>query len=260
MMHFLRSLLFHILFVAATAYVLIFYGIASYFAPAMALKGFRTWAKLVIWGLKAFVNITIEIRGAEYLPKGGALVACKHQSTLETALLFAIFQNPSIILKRELLYIPFANAMIKGAKHIAINRRGHGQEKRRIVTHAMENIQNGHQIIIFPEGTRSSVTSSPSYKRGIFSIYTALKVPCLPVALNTGMFWGRRSFYLNPGNVIIELLPPIQPGLKDDDFMTTLRTNIEAASARLIQEAAFEQSQLRRGTHPSQSKPKYPPK
>ena len=248
-MNFIRSLFFNLYFYSITILCLLTYGIISYFTTSMAMDGLRHWARATLWGLKNIANITIEVRGAEFIPKGGALVASKHQSTLETILIYGIFSNPAAVLKQELTQLPFAGAMVKGAGHISIDRKAGAKSREKIIEMARQRISEERQVIIFPEGTRSEINSTPSYKRGIMHLYKNLDMPCLPIALNTGMFWPRLGFYIHSGNAILEFLPPIETGLQGDVFMTELTTRIEGATARLVHEAAAEQTARRRGTY-----------
>jgi 1-acyl-sn-glycerol-3-phosphate acyltransferase len=57
----------------------------------------------------------------------------------------------------------------------------------------------------------------------------------VPIALNSGLFWGRRKWIKRPGVLTLEILPPIQPGLPRDAFMKTLQESIEGATARLVE-------------------------
>jgi 1-acyl-sn-glycerol-3-phosphate acyltransferase len=71
----------------------------------------------------------------------------------------------------------------------------------------------------------------------VAQLYAAEGVPCLPVALNSGLFWPRRSILRHPGTVLVEVLDPIAPGLDKDLFFERLQHEIETATARLIAEA-----------------------
>ncbi len=217
--------------------------------PDYAQDVYKRWGYLTIWGLKNICNIHIAVRGGDYIPNGFALLACKHQSMLETAVLFAILDRPSIVLKKELYHIPCAKYYINGAGHIPVDRKSGSQAKKFIVDEARKRFQKGQQILIFPEGTRSQVNAAPRYKRGIFAIYDALKVECTPIALNSGLFWPRHGFLRHAGTVIFEFLPPIPAGMQETEFMTELTTKIESTVARLVQEGVAEQTDLRRKTH-----------
>jgi 1-acyl-sn-glycerol-3-phosphate acyltransferase len=99
-------------------------------------------------------------------------------------------------------------------------------------------IAKGFQIVIFPEGTRKALDAEPVYKYGIQHIYKTVNTPVLPVALNTGAFWPRKGFVHYPGTVIMEFMPPIEPGLDGDVFQVRLIDAIETASNALMREAA----------------------
>lgn len=250
MVLFLRSLVFNIYIYAMSFYVIAFNAPRVILRPSYAHNVYKRWGYLTAWGLKHICNIHIAVRGGEYIPKGGALLACKHQSMLETAVLFGILDCPSMVLKQELNKIPLAQYYINGAGHIPINRTAGTQARNLIVTESKKRIDAGQPVLIFPEGTRSHIHSAPRYKRGIFAIYDSLKVDCTPIALNSGLFWPRHGFLRHAGTVIFEFLPPIPAGMLEAEFMTELTTKIESTVARLIQEGVAEQTALRRKTHP----------
>jgi 1-acyl-sn-glycerol-3-phosphate acyltransferase len=251
---FFRSLAFHIYIYAMSFYVIAFNAFRVRKNSDYAHTVYRRWGQLTIWGLKHICNIHIAVRGGDYIPKRRALLACKHQSMLETAVLFAILDCPSMVLKQELYNIPFAKYYINGAGHIPVNRKAGSQARNFIVTQARKRFDNGQSVLIFPEGTRSQVNSAPRYRRGIFAIYENLGTECTPIALNSGLFWPRHGFLRHAGTVIFEFLPPIPAGMRESDFMTELTTKIESTVARLVQEGVAEQSALRRRTHPTYQK------
>lgn len=94
------------------------------------------------------------------------------------------------------------------------------------------------QIIIFPEGTRRPPGAPPEYRRGAARLYAALGVPCLPVALNSGLCWPRRSLRHRRGTILVECLPPIPPGLDVERFSAALETVIETATRELVAEGS----------------------
>jgi 1-acyl-sn-glycerol-3-phosphate acyltransferase len=116
---------------------------------------------------------------------------------------------------------------------------------RRMLREARKRIEAGREIIIFPEGTRRAPGSPPSYKTGVVLLYEALGVPCVPVALNSGLFWPRRSFTRHPGTIVVEILEPIPPGLPKKEFLSCLEETIETATNRLLAEAKAGQGGLR---------------
>jgi 1-acyl-sn-glycerol-3-phosphate acyltransferase len=180
--------------------------------------------------------MTVEIRGRERIPPGGLLVAAKHQSFLETFALLPLVDDPAFILKRELLWIPLFGWLAWKAGMIPIDRSGGAQALAAMNRRARAEIAAGRQILIFPEGTRRAAGAPPAYKFGVAHLYRAFGVACLPVALNSGLYWPRRQFIRRPGKVVIEILDPIPPGLSRDVFLQELQDRIETASNRLLAE------------------------
>ena len=103
-------------------------------------------------------------------------------------------------------------------------------------------LAKGHQPLIFPEGTRSAPGQRLPYQPGVAALYALLEVPVVPVALNSGQFWGRRSFMKHPGRIVVEFLPPIFPGLDKQRFLAELEERIETATTTLIAESAVDKS------------------
>src|SRR5262249_21624940 len=102
---------------------------------------------------------------------------------------------------------------------------------------AREALLEGRQIVVFPEGTRRPAGAEPKYKFGIAHLYAEGVAPCVPIALNSGLFWPRRKFMRYPGTITVEVLDPIAPGLPKEEFFQRLQGDIETATARLIADA-----------------------
>jgi 1-acyl-sn-glycerol-3-phosphate acyltransferase len=109
---------------------------------------------------------------------------------------------------------------------------------------APKEIRSGRQLIIFPEGTRRPVDAPPDYMTGVGQIYVSAGVPCLPVALNSGLFWPRRTFMRYPGTLVVEFLDPLPAGLPRKDFIARIMVSIEGATGRLVEAARQEQARL----------------
>jgi len=231
-----RSLLFQALFYLNTVFWLLV-ALPTFFMPYRAVLGVaKTWGRVNLVLLRV-AGIKVEVRGRERIPKGALIVASKHQSTWETTALMPLFDNPLFILKRELEWIPlFGWLLIKG-RMVPVNRGAGSQALAEMTERARIELSRGRQLIIFPEGTRRPAGAEPRYKYGVAHLYAAEGVPCLPVALNSGVFWPRHSLVLRPGTVIVEILDPIMPGIDKDVFFKRLQDVIETATARLIAEA-----------------------
>jgi 1-acyl-sn-glycerol-3-phosphate acyltransferase len=231
-----RSLLFNVLFYLNLA-VLLIAAMATLPLPRHAVIGMaRIWARSSLWMLRVICGTTVEWRGLEKIPSGALIVAAKHQSSWETFALITLVRDPTFIVKRELMWIPmFGWCMWRGGM-IPVDRGAGKPAMNAMNARARAELERGRQIIIFPEGTRRAAGAEPSYKYGIAHIYAEGAAPCLPIALNSGLFWPRRRFLRYPGTVRVEILDPIPPGLERDVFFTRLQRDIESATARLIEE------------------------
>jgi 1-acyl-sn-glycerol-3-phosphate acyltransferase len=197
----------------------------------------KTWGRCNLVLLRLVAGIDYEIRGRENIPTGPLIVAGKHQSAWETFALLPLFDNPAYILKRELQWIPVFGWLTVKGRMVPVDRGAGSQALTAMAERARIELGRNRQIIIFPEGTRRPVGAEPRYKYGVAYLYAAEGVPCLPVALNSGLFWPRRrSLHLRPGKVLVEILDPIAPGMDKDEFFERLKSEIETATARLVAE------------------------
>lgn len=203
-----------------------------------AIEVMRAWAATQTWLLKVIAGTRLEVRGRENLPAGAALIASKHQSAFETIALFPLFRVPTIVMKRSIRRVPIFGLYTIKAGMIHVDRAGKTAALRALTDRAKEEAAKGREIIIFPEGTRRPPGAEPQYQTGIALLYRALGVPVVPVALNSGLYWPRKSFLHYPGTIVVEFLPPIPPGLDSRTFLATLQERIEPAANRLLAEAA----------------------
>jgi 1-acyl-sn-glycerol-3-phosphate acyltransferase len=233
----LRSLIFNVLFYVSTTLFVVL-GSPLLFAPrSWAMAALKAHAKTELWLLKHIVGLDYEIRGRDKLPDGPCLVASKHQSAWETFALIPQFRDPAFLMKRELFWIPVHGWFSHKFGMIPVDRDKGPTALRRMLQAAKERIASGREIILFPEGTRRAPGAPPAYKTGIVLLYNALDVPCVPVALNSGHFWARRTWTRNQGKILVEILDPIPPGLGKKAFLARLQEAIETASNRLLAEA-----------------------
>jgi 1-acyl-sn-glycerol-3-phosphate acyltransferase len=241
---FLRSLLFNILFYPNFVFWLLV-ALPTLAMPRKAvLRVANWWAQSNILLMRVVCNIRVEYRGVEKIPKGPLIVAAKHQSMWETISLLHFFDQPFFVLKRELLRIPLFGQYLVKANMVAIDRSSGARALKQVMRRAAEEVKHGRQFVIFPEGTRRPPCAPPQYKAGVALIYVDCGVPCLPVALNSGLFWPRRTFLRYPGTLVMEFLDPLPPGLPRDEFMTRVETVIEDATNRLVAAGQAEQARL----------------
>ena len=241
---FIRSLIFNILFYLAFLFWAIVALPTLVLPRAALLRVASWWAKTNILLMRIVCGIKVEFRGVEKIPKGPLLVASKHQSMWETISLLHFFDAPFFVLKRELKRIPIFGLFLIKANMIAIDRKAGGRALIAMMKRASEEVRRGRQFVIFPEGTRTAPGASPDYKRGVVQIYADCGVPCLPVALNSGLFWPRRTFMRYPGTLVVEFLDPLPPNLPREEFFNRLRSVIEEASDRLVAAGRAEQEKL----------------
>ena len=204
----------------------------------------RAWSRFFLWLCRVIGGLRVEFRGLENIPEGPLLIAAKHQSLWETFALLSLFKDPCFILKRELAFIPVFGWFIAKMRNVAIDRKSGSRALLKIVKAAHREIRadGGRQILIFPEGTRRPPGAPPAYRFGIAQIYSGLDVPCLPIALNAGFYWPRRSLKLRQGTIIVDILPAIEPGMERQQFFALMQEKIEEASDRLLAEARHDYS------------------
>jgi 1-acyl-sn-glycerol-3-phosphate acyltransferase len=225
-----------------------FFGVCMLFGLATALAlplprratqwSFRLWVRAVLWLSRVVAGLDYEVRGEEHIPAGGAVFASKHQSAWDVGIFHVVTEDPAYVLKKELLLIPFYGWTLRKAAMIDIDRAGGASELKRMVRKAGQALAWGRGIIIFPQGTRIAPGERRPYHPGVAALYARTSAPVVPVALNSGYFWGRRSFLKYPGVITIEFLPPMPEGLDRRSFMAELEARIETASERLTREAA----------------------
>ena len=235
-----RALVYNIGFFGGTAVLLILalplLAGPRHWTSALA----RFWARLTFAWLKLTIGLGYELRGRENLPAGPAILAVKHQSAWETLALFVLFDDPAVVLKRELWSIPLFGWYLRKQGTIAIDRSGKATALKRMLADAGAVAAQGRQIAIFPEGTRGPVGGKLPYQPGVAALYTQLKIPMVPIALNSGLYWSRRAFLKRKGTVLVEILPPIEAGLDRRRVMALLEERLETATAALLKEGGWE--------------------
>jgi 1-acyl-sn-glycerol-3-phosphate acyltransferase len=234
----IRLLLFQICFWAWSALINLAWLPALLMPRKVVAYGMEIWARVAFWGVKHMVGLDYEVRGQQNLPKGPAIYAVKHMSMWETIAQHILLPDPAIVMKSELLKIPFYGWYARKCEMIVIDRDGHASSLRNMIRTAKAHLDAGRPIVIFPEGTRKLPGEAPDYKPGVAALYNMLDVPCVPVALNSGAFWGRKGITPKAGHIVVEILPAIMPGLHRKEFMAQLESQMETHTKRLLAEAA----------------------
>mgnify|MGYP001163408674 CR=1 FL=1 len=232
-----RAALFNLTFYVVTGLFLVL-GSPLLLGPrSWAMQGLRAHAIACCWLMRWMVGTKVEVRGRDRLPKGAVLVAAKHQSAWDTFGLVLVFDDPALIMKAELRRIPFYGWFSAKFGMIFVARERGASALKAMLKDAKARAAEGRQILIFPEGNRRPPGAPPDYKPGVVALYESLGLPCVPVAVNSGLFWPRRQFMRFPGTIVVEVLEPIPPGLSRAEFLARLQTVVEDATARLVREA-----------------------
>src|ERR1700720_2657290 len=229
----LRSLIFSILFYGFFALSAVAAAGISLISPKSLWPFTKFWSRTWLAMYRSICGVSYEVRGMENVPQGGCLLAVKHQSVWDTCALFAIFDRPVYVLKSELMFIPFFGWALARLGCIPVKRGTGKRALDKMVRGTRAALTQNKQVVIFPEGTRTMIGQAANYKTGISHLYTALEVACVPVALNSGALWPRRTFLRPPGTIVVEVLSPIPPGLGRKEMFDLLVGKIEAASERL---------------------------
>ena len=232
---FLRSLAFNIyirltsfpLFVIFLPYALL----GAFLGKKHSCATCRIWGKNVLYSAKYIAGIDYVLKGE--MPKTPVIIASKHQSAWETALFHVIGVDAAYVLKKELLYVPGFNVHAILSGQIAVDRKGGASSIKNLIRKTRDRIASRRQVVIFPEGTRMKHGAAPDYKAGVAALYSSVEADIIPVALDSGKFWAKNSFWKRPGIVTVSILPAIAKGLPKREFMQVLETAIEDECGRI---------------------------
>lgn len=239
--------------IRATLFNLLFYGLTALACilclPSLLLPRekainwiVRNFVRSVYFLEKYVLGLDFEIRGLHRIPKQGAfIIAAKHESAYETMKLHLLFDDPAIVLKKELLRIPLWGQFLAKIDPIAIDRSKGKSAMQQIMEGAQHVARQHRPLIIFPQGTRVGIqttTKEKPYKIGVVRMAEATNMPIIPLALNTGCFWPKNSWVKKPGKVVFEFLPPIdRQSLGPYEIVKDLEQKIESHSQALAAEA-----------------------
>lgn len=234
----LRSILFQFAFYLSNTVQMIFWTPVYFVIPRwLGWRIVRAWSLSHLWLHHWIIGTRFSFRGLENIPTDRPfIVASKHQSSWETYSVLLFLDDPSFILKRELIYVPLFGWYMAKMNVVPVNRGKRSEALRAMAHQAQIQYTQGRKIIIYPEGTRTEPGAEPKYKFGITHLYRELDAVILPVAVNSGLFWPRKSFRLYPGTIIMEFLPVIEPGMDKEAFASELEERIETATNALLEE------------------------
>lgn len=234
----LLSLVFIIQMYLAMAVLAVAFAPWALFSRTGARAACKTFCRWVIFTLRLLCGLKSEVRGTP--PTGECIIAAKHQSFLDIILIFNAVPAGKFIMKRELMYAPFLGQYALKIGCVPVNRGKRGAAIAKMKADVAKGTAEAGQLIIYPQGTRVAPGASKPYKVGTGLLYEQLGQPCVPVATNVGVFWPKRGILRKPGLAVVEFLDPIVPGLKVQDFMARLESDVETHSNRLMAEAGFK--------------------
>ncbi|MCO6418264.1 1-acyl-sn-glycerol-3-phosphate acyltransferase [Siccirubricoccus sp. KC 17139] len=230
----LRSILFNLAFYVITASAALLAQPLLLAPRGWLLPPMRWWASTILWLLRHLCGIRVRVTGLEHLPPGGALLAAKHQSAFDTVIWLRLLPDTAYVLKRELLWIPFYGWLARKVGMIAVDRAAGATAMRSLLKAGRAAAAAGRQIVIFPEGTRVAPGARVAYQPGVAALAAATGLPVLPVATDSGLCWGRRTFLKRPGTITVAILPPLPQGLRREALLTALETAVEGETDRLL--------------------------
>jgi 1-acyl-sn-glycerol-3-phosphate acyltransferase len=232
----MRAFIFQILFILWTIFMLVFFAFVVLLPRVWVTRIQKWWGIGVMLMLRVLLNIRYEIRGVENLPEGACVVASKHQSIWDTIIWHIILEDPAMVMKKELLSIPIYGWFAIKAKMIPVDRKAGASALKTMLRAADEASSMGRPILIFPEGTRTPVGERGTYQPGVTALYRHLKLPAIPVAVNSGLFWSKDGMSKDGGTIVLEYGPPIPAGLAKKEFIAELESRIETATDKLMAE------------------------
>ena len=225
-MNVLRSILFALFFYPGTVVVVLASFLVSFFDRELLIETTHMWARYHRWCARAFLGVRSRLEGE--IPAGAVIVAAKHQSMFETIEFLLLLDRPAVVLKRELADIPGWGGVAQRYGVIPVDRKGGGTALRRMLKAAQAAVAADRPIMIFPEGTRVKPGETPSLQPGFAGLYKSLGIPVVPIALDSGRIWPRRSFVKRPGIVTFRVGETIPPGLPRKEMEARVHDAINA--------------------------------
>lgn len=208
----LRTLAFQLLFYGVSVPIVLLVPVAALAGPRAIASYAHGWTMVHHWLARWLLGIDLKIEGERFPVEGPVLYAVKHQAMYETLELGRILDRPAIVMKEELARIPLWGWAARRYGTIVVDRQASAAALRRMVVEGRAAIAEGRSIVIFPEGTRVAPGEQPELRSGFAGLYQMLKVPVVPVALDSGRVWPRHG-PKRPGTVTMRFGQPIPPGL-----------------------------------------------
>jgi 1-acyl-sn-glycerol-3-phosphate acyltransferase len=228
----LRSAIFNVVFFAVTFVFTVTAVTVRPFAPDRVMGVAIQWAKTLVAAARLICGIRLEVTGRENIVPGAALIASRHESAFDTFVWLTLLPRCCYVLKQELLRIPLFGGLLTATRMIPIDRAAGSGAIRALLREADRAVREERQIVIFPEGTRSEPGQPKALQPGFLAIATRTGLPVIPVATDSGHYWGRRSFRKMPGTIRIVIGQPIPPTADRRALLRTVEDGIGALDQR----------------------------
>lgn len=237
----IRVAVFNIVFYAVTFVWAMYIAAACYFVPGDAVRAkIARWCRWTEWWVRTALGARIEIRGKENLPDGPYIIAPKHQSELDVAVIFGRHSGCGAVVMKELGDLPFLGKLIEKLDLIKVSVEGGPQGMTDMIKDGARRMASqGRQILIYPEGELMALGARERYKSGVYHIHSATGLPVIPIAQSLGAIWPKREWGKKPGHSgAIRYLEPMPAGMEKDAFLALLEERVETATMELIREHA----------------------
>tara|TARA_B110001450_G_scaffold250426_1_gene269067 strand:+ start:3593 stop:4294 length:702 start_codon:yes stop_codon:yes gene_type:complete len=224
----IRNFLFSLFFFLGIIIISIIFLPAFFLPQKIILFGGKIMGYWASFCLQFFLATKIIIKGKENIIKNkNFFIAASHQSMFETFFLQTIFNSPVFILKKELLLIPIFGWYLKKIGSISINRNKILKENLNFFDDIIKHVGSSERpLIIFPQATRVTPEDRSPFKKGAGRIYEELKMPCQPIAINSGYVWPKYGQKKSNKVLTVSILQSIEPGLDKSIFLQKLQNCI----------------------------------
>ncbi len=231
----LRSVIFYCVYVPSIITFSILGCTLGLLIPYRPRQTFITTANaIVLWWLKLSCGIKVNVEGLDNIPNQAFVALSKHQSGWETFYLQRTLRPVSTILKKELLKVPFFGWGLAMTRPIAIDRSNPKQALREVLSQGKQRLEEGNNILLFPEGTRMNYGEVGNYSRSGASLAINSGAAILPIAHNAGHCWPAHRFIKHPGTIHVIIGKPIDStGRKSKELTEEVKDWIETTIAGL---------------------------
>lgn len=225
MIRILRSILFAIVFIGGTVPLALMIAAAAPFSKEVVRSGSHLWSRWFVACAEVLAGVRLVVRGTA--PQHATLVAFKHESAFETYLTLYLFDQPAVVMKKELLDIPVWGFIARRHGSIGVDRGRGTAAMKALIREGRERIAAGRPIVIFPEGTRVPLGTSPPLKPGLAALYSLFDLPVVPVAIDSGRLW-HKGLVKSAGTITLAFGEPIPAGLAKDEMEARVHAAINA--------------------------------